>query len=64
MRLEDAEVKKEGEVKEAALRFENGEVAALTGLLDQESREILEEAVEEEVFEAEILEKIITDEGV
>ncbi|KAF8545169.1 hypothetical protein BDD12DRAFT_871855 [Trichophaea hybrida] len=58
MRVGDAEVGREAGVKEAAVRFEDGDVDAVRELLGKEARDVLEEALEEEVFGGEILERI------
>jgi hypothetical protein len=55
----EPEIKKEAEVKEAVLRFENGE-AGVVGLKDAEAKDIIEEACDDEIFEAGMWARIVS----
>jgi hypothetical protein len=54
----EPDIKKEAEVKEAVLRFENGE-AGVIGLKDAEAKDIIEEACDDDIFEAGMWQRIV-----
>lgn len=55
MRLGSGDIKREAEVKEAALRAVGGDATGMELLKGREARDILEEAVEDDVFEEGVL---------